>query len=257
MPHQGTFCWADLATQAPAAAKTFYAELLGWTFEDLETGQEVPYSLCQRDGKRVAGLYEMAPEQGAFPYWASYVRVADLAATTERAVALGGRILMPRAEMLRLGAMAFIQDPTRAVLGLWQPGTLAGVEALGTLGAPAWIELQTRDLTKAAVFYAGLFGWETRDDERASDTRRALFVRDGQTIGGMMLLDASWGSMPASWSTCFGVTDCDAAVATTERRGGSVVMDPVMVDAVGRIAVLGDPQGAIFAVVEPAIPPAL
>jgi uncharacterized protein len=63
----GTFCWVDLATNAPTAAKSFYAELFGWTTEDIPTDYEVPYSILKRDGKRAAALYEMAPEQGAFP----------------------------------------------------------------------------------------------------------------------------------------------------------------------------------------------
>ncbi len=246
----GTFCWVDLATNAPEAAKAFYAEVFGWTAEDVATDYEVPYSFLRRDGKRVAALYEMAPEQGAFPYWASYVRVTDVEASAQRAADLGGRLVMPAVEVMALGHMAFIQDPTGAVLGLWEPGTLFGAELDNTYGARSWCELQTRDTLEAARFYAGLFGWTPRTSKSLMDGRYTLFELDGKEIGGMIELGAEWGSMPANWSIYFGVEDCDQAVATTRRLGGSLVMDPMEVEKVGRFAFLGDPQGAIFAVIQ-------
>jgi uncharacterized protein len=250
----GTFCWVDLATNAPKAAKSFYAEVFGWTTEDIPTDYEVPYSILKRDGKRAAALYEMAPEQGAFPYWASYVRVLDAAETTERALELGGRLVMPAVEVMQLGRMAFVQDPTGAVLGLWEPGTLFGAELDNTYGARSWSELQTRDTAKAAGFYKELFGWSARTSKSLMDGRYTLFELEGKEIGGMLELDAEWGSMPPNWSIYFGVEDCDQAVATTKRLGGSIVMDPMEIDNVGRFAFLGDPQGAIFAVIQFAHP---
>jgi predicted enzyme related to lactoylglutathione lyase len=60
--------------------------------------------------------------------------------------------------------------------------------------------------------------------------------------------------MPPNWSIYFGVEDCDQTLATTKRLGGSIVMDPIEIDNVGRFAFLGDPQGAIFAVIQFAHP---
>jgi predicted enzyme related to lactoylglutathione lyase len=246
----GTFCWVDLATNAPDAAKSFYGEIFGWTSEDLATGYEVPYSILKRDGKRAAALYEMAPEQGAFPYWASYVRVTDVQASAEQAVELGGRLVMPAVDVMQLGRMAFIQDPTGAVLGLWEPGSLFGAELDNTYGARSWSELQTRNTKAASRFYQDLFGWTARTSKSVMDGRYTLFELDGKEIGGMIELDAEWGSMPPNWSIYFGVEDCDRSVATTKRLGGSIVMDPMQIENVGRFAFLGDPQGAIFAVIQ-------
>ena len=246
----GTFCWVDLATHAPEAAKAFYGELFGWISEDISTDYKVPYSMLMRDGKRAAALYEMAPEQGAVPYWASYVRVSDVQASAEQAVELGARLAMPAVDVMQLGRMAFIQDPTGAVLGLWEPGSLFGAELDNTYGARSWSELQTRDTAKAARFYEDLFGWTVRTSRSLMDGRYSLFELDGKEVGGMIELDAEWGSMPPNWSIYFGVEDCDSAVAATQRLGGSIVMDPMEVETVGRFAFLGDPQGAIFAVIQ-------
>jgi predicted enzyme related to lactoylglutathione lyase len=210
----------------------------------------VPYSILKRDGKRAAALYEMAPEQGAFPYWASYVRVTDVQASAEQAVELGGRLVMPAVDVMQLGRMAFIQDPTGAVLGLWEPGSLFGAELDNTYGARSWSELQTRNTKAASRFYQDLFGWTARTSKSLMDGRYTLFELDGKEVGGMIELDAEWGSMPPNWSIYFGVEDCDRALATAKRLGGSIVMDPKEVENVGRFAFLGDPQGAIFAVIQ-------
>jgi predicted enzyme related to lactoylglutathione lyase len=246
----GTFCWVDLATHAPEAAKAFYGELFGWISEDISTDYKVPYSMLMRDGKRAAALYEMAPEQGAVPYWASYVRVSDVQASAEQAVELGARLAMPAVDVMQLGRMAFIQDPTGAVLGLWEPGSLFGAALDNTYGARSWSELQTRDTAKAARFYEDLFGWTVRTSKSLMDGRYFLFELDGKEVGGMIELDAEWGSILPNWSIYFGVEDCDSAVAATKRLGGSIVMDPMEVETVGRFAFLGDPQGAIFAVIQ-------
>jgi catechol 2,3-dioxygenase-like lactoylglutathione lyase family enzyme len=58
----GTFCWVDLGTADPAAAKAFYGGLLGWEFDDQPTGDRGSYTICRLDGKAVAGLYDRAEE---------------------------------------------------------------------------------------------------------------------------------------------------------------------------------------------------
>jgi len=246
----GTFCWVDLATNAPEEAKRFYGQIFGWTAEDIATDYEVPYTILRRQGKQVAGLYQMAPEQGAFPYWASYVRVANADSSADRALELGGRLVMPAVDVMQLGRMVFVQDPTGAVVGLWEPRAHFGAELDNTYGARSWGELQTRDTVKAADVYKGLFGWTSRTSKSLMEGRYSLFELDGKEVGGMIELGPEWGSMPANWSIYFGVEDCDGVLAAVKRLGGTIVMDAREIDTVGRFAFLGDPQGAIFAVIQ-------
>ena len=69
-----------------------------------------------------------------------------------------------------------------------------------------------------------------------------------------MPIQAEWGDMPPHWSVYFAVEDCDASTATATRLGGSVLTPPTDIPGVGRFAVLRDPQGAIFSVLEAAAP---
>ncbi len=246
----GTFCWVDLATNATESAKTFYGAILGWTAQDVPTDYEIPYTHLLSNGRLACALYEMAPEQGAFPYWAAYARVTDAQASAERAVQLGGRIVMPVVDVMDNGRMCFIQDPTKAVIGLWEPRKHVGAEIDNTVGARSWCELQTRDPATAATFYQGLFGWTARPSGHLPETNYCIFELDGQEVGGMLEIDKRWGPMPPNWSVYFGVEDCDRVVAETKRLGGSLVMEPMQIEGVGRFAFLGDPQGAIFAVIQ-------
>ena len=52
--------------------------------------------------------------------------------------------------------------------------------------------------------------------------------------------------MPPSWGVYVTVADCDASVAKAKSLGGQLCAGPFDVPGVGRMAVLQDPQGAVF-----------
>jgi len=245
----GTFCWFDLATTDPGAAKGFYTAVFGWTAEDLPTDVGPPYTLFAYETKGVCGAYPLAPGQGEHPYWLSYVCVADLDATVAAAQSLGGQVAMPPMDVMEEGRLAVIQDPTGAHLGLWQPRRHQGAALCNAPGAPSWNELQTHDLEAAAAFYRGLFGWTLKPFEGFMDGAYKIFVLDGREVGGMLAIGDDWGPVPPNWTIYFGVRDCDATVAKVEWLGGLVLAPAMEVEGVGRFAHLQDPQGAVFAVI--------
>lgn len=245
----GTFCWVDLATTDPGAAKGFYTTVFGWTAEDLPTDLGPPYTMFSQDGQGVCGAYALAPEQGGHPHWLNYVCVADLDATVAAAQSLGGQIAMPPMDVMEEGRLGVIQDPTGAHLGLWQPRRHQGSALCNAPGAPSWHELQTLDLDAAASFYRGLFGWTTKPFEGYQETAYQIFLLDGVEVGGMMAIGEDWGPVPPNWSIYFGIGDCDATVAKVEWLGGKVIAPIMEIAGAGRFAFLQDPQGAVFAVI--------
>jgi predicted enzyme related to lactoylglutathione lyase len=246
----GTFCWVDLATPDPQAAKAFYEAIFGWTAEDLPTDAGIPYTMLSYGGRQVCGLYSMPAEQGPNPYWSSYVSVSDVDAVAEQAVRLGATLVMPPMDVMKEGRMCFIQDPTGAALGLWQARAHAGAQIDNQVGARSWNELLTRDTGAAAAFYRALFGWTTRTSPDLMDGRYVLFETGDRSIGGMLEIQDDWGPMPPHWTVYFGVADCDSTLETAKRMGGSVLMGPMEIEDVGRFAYLRDVQGAAFAVIQ-------
>ena len=60
----GTLSWTELVTSDADAAKAFYTELFGWSYDDRPVGEGMVYSMAQLDGKSVAALYR-ADERAA------------------------------------------------------------------------------------------------------------------------------------------------------------------------------------------------
>ena len=86
----GNFCWADLSTTDAEASKNFYSRLLGWTAIDNPVGEGMVYSMMQKDGKNVCGLYEMGPGmEDVYPTGAAHISVEDVDSQVARATEAG------------------------------------------------------------------------------------------------------------------------------------------------------------------------
>src|SRR6185503_8791208 len=92
----GTFCWVELATTDGEAAKKFYTELFGWSFNDSPIGPGMVYTMLKQNGKDDGALYQMPEEmtsQGIPPNWLSYASTPSADETADKAKALGGTLL--------------------------------------------------------------------------------------------------------------------------------------------------------------------
>jgi hypothetical protein len=246
----GTFCWIDLTTSDAAAAKKFYGELFGWSLVDNPVGPEMVYSMSQIDGKDVAGLYQQGPqEQGIPPHWNSYVSAASAADIVTKAKAAGGTALMEAADVLDFGRMAVIQDPTGAVVGVWEPGKHIGARLVNQSGALCWNELATKDAKKAAEFYTQVFGWDGRT-QPMGDNEYTTFYNGENMNAGMIQMTEQWGDVPPHWMVYFAVGDCDGDAEKIKVMGGNILVPPTDIPSVGRFAVAQDPQGAAFAIIQ-------
>ncbi|MEM6518114.1 MAG: VOC family protein [Cyanobacteria bacterium P01_C01_bin.70] len=249
----GTFCWVDLATTDADAAKAFYTQLFDWTATDVPAGEAGTYTMLEKGGKNVCALYQMPPEmkpEETPPYWLSYVSVKDVNASTDKAKALGGQILQPPCDVMESGRMSLIQDPTGAVFALWQPQQHHGADLANEPNTLCWNELQTKDLAKAADFYGQLLDWTTQLSKNALGGDYTEFQLGGQSGAGMIEIQADWGDVPPNWVVYFAVDNCDATLERAKVLGAKVDMPPIDIPDVGRFAILQDPQGAYFTVIQ-------
>ena len=247
----GTFCWIDLGTPDAPAGTRFYRALFGWTAEDRPMGPDAFYTMFHLYGRPVAALYPQDASHQGPPQWLSYVAVASANDAAAQTGTLGGTVLMEPFDVLDVGRMAMVQDPTGAVVALWEARRHAGAGVTGEAGAMCWNELGTTDPARAGRFYEALLGWraETRSIGATSYT---TFTADGATRGGMTTIQPSAGLVPPHWLVYFAVRDCEGSAALCQSLGGSVRAPSADVPGVGRFAVLADPQGAVFAVIAPA-----
>jgi predicted enzyme related to lactoylglutathione lyase len=254
----GTFCWVELGTSDGEGAKKFYTELLGWSFVDHPVGPEMIYTMLQLDGKDAAALYQMTGEmtaQGIPPNWLSYVSVTNVDESSTKATELGGTLLKEPFDVMDVGRMAVVQDPTGAVFALWQANKHKGAGVANVPGSFCWNELATTDTAKDGDFYAGLFGWGK--DVMASETMEyTMFTNNQRPAGGMFKLTPEMAGVPPHWLVYFAVDDCDARTQKATELGGSTIRPPENIPGIGRFSILRDPQGAVFAIIKLAQPPA-
>lgn len=242
--------WVDLSTPDLEEATSFYSQVLGWELEKTPTPMG-DYYIGKQHGHQVAGLMEHTPElEDAPPMWTMFINVADVDGTVSKAAEAGGDILDPPSEIPD-GRVAVIADPAGAMLGvIATPLEHSDEKWFSTEhGAVCWVELLTRDREAAAPFYEAVFGWGafTRDSDETSYT---IFTLNGEEIAGMMSMPAEVpAGAPSHWATYFAVDDCRAIERRAVDLGGKVLRATTEIDT-GKFAVIEDPQGAKFSIME-------
>jgi hypothetical protein len=248
----GTFCWVEVGTTDAAAASSFYTKLFGWEAEKVMEGPEGNYVMLRQKGKDVAGLYQLSTEQraqGIPPHWLPYVSVTDASERARKAAALGGKVLRDAFDVLDVGRMALVQDPTGAIVALWQAKKHIGARLVNEPASLCWNELATTDTAQARRFYTALFDWKPQEQD-LGPMKYTTFLNGERPNGGMLEMTEEWTGTPPHWMTYIAVEDCDRTVARAQELGGVVCVEPTEIPNIGRFAVLQDPQGAMFAVIK-------
>jgi uncharacterized protein len=246
----GTPCWVDLMARDQQAALDFYRDLLGWH------GQAGPaefggYALCELDGKAAAGIGPAMATEGTPvppPIWTTYLASDDAEATEHAIIAAGGSVIAPVMDVGTLGRMLIASDPGGAAFGVWQARDFPGARVVNQAGALVWNELHASDIPAAAAFYGEVFGIDIEPAEGA-DSYWELKVGGRPAGGARLLADDPPGTL-AQWLPYFATDNVDSAVGTTARHHGTVLLAPFDMMA-GRMAVVADPQGATFALINP------
>ncbi len=119
-PKAGTFCWNELITADTAAARKFYAELVGWEANEMNMG-ETTYTVFKSGDKDVGGMMAISKEMGDVPpHWMAYIVVEDVDASAKKAEELGGKVVCPPTDIPDTGRFATIIDPTGAAVSLFK-----------------------------------------------------------------------------------------------------------------------------------------
>jgi len=247
----GAFCWIELGATDPVAAKKFYMELFGWDADELPMPDGPPYTLLRLRGLDVGGLHKLMPEQlaqGVPPHWRTYIASANVDETAGKVTANGGKVILGPLDVMDIGRMIVFQDPEGVCAAAWQGIKHIGSGVADEPNARCWCELATRGMEAAKKFYGAVFGWDCHSAPMHS-FEYTLIKNGAEQIGGMMEMTAEWGAIPPHWMVYFSVSDCDAAAAKTKELGGKALHGPFDAPGVGRIAVLQDPQGAVFSVI--------
>ena len=240
----GTPCWVDYGAADLDAAKAFYSELFGWDYISHGEGYG-GYLIARLRGRDAAGIVTQM-DASQQPSWSTYFATDDVEATAARIRDAGGTVVAGPMEVGDRGAMAYAVDPQGNPFGVWRAGLTTGYQVFNEPGSLVWTDGATDDLAAGEAFYRAVFGFSWADVDGMDGQYATFALADGRPLGG---LGAASPDGPMGWVSCFAVASTDDTVAAVERHGGRTTT-PAQDTEYGRFAVLEDPWGAPFSVMQ-------
>ncbi len=124
-------------------------------------------------------------------------------------------------------------------------------------GTFCWVELGTTDGEAAKKFYTQLFDWDVDDHDMGPSGIYTILKQNGKDVGALYKMpeEMTANGVPPHWMSYISVANADEAAAKAKTLGASVMKEPFDVFTMGRMAVIQDPTGAVFALWQPGTHP--
>jgi uncharacterized protein len=249
--HVGKVIFVELVTPDLAVAKRFYGGLFGWTFRDIKVGTTT-YAEALLDDQPVGGLFQKNVPAGEHrqPSWLAYFAVQDVDAATQTAVQHGAKLLFAPHSFPDRGREAVLADPEGGVFALLASSSGDPPDLLADPGEWIWNSLITTDPDTAAKFYQTLFGYEVFEVPAEQGAGHFILASGGYARASVNPRPPSRPNMRPHWLSYIRVEDATATAAKAVALGGRVLVEPRPSRGGGKIALLADPLGAPFGLLE-------
>jgi hypothetical protein len=249
--HVGKVVWADLVTPDLAAAERFYGGLLGWTFQSIHTGNS-EYAVALDDGRPVGGLFHKPIPAGEHRQsaWLTFIAVRDVDAAERTALARGAKVVSDSRSYPSRGRQAVLSDPEGAVFAILASSSGDAADFLADSGEWLWSSLLSKDPGAEAAFYQTLFGYEVFDLASEDGSDHVILSSDGFARASINAFPAGSAHRHAHWLNFIRVDSTSASVAKAVAMGGRVLVETHAGRHGGQVAVVADPAGAPFGLME-------
>jgi uncharacterized protein len=249
--HIGKVIFLELVTPDLAATKRFYGDLFGWTFRDIEA-DTTQYAEALLDGRPVAGLVHRAlpASEHRQPAWLSFFAVSDVDTAEKIAVQQGAKMLFAPHSFPDRGREAVFADPQGAVFAVLASSSGDPPDFLAAPGEWIWSSLITRDPDADAAFYKTLFGYDIFELPASAGARHLLLASHDYARASVNTLPANTTDAYPYWLNYVRVEDTAKMTAKVVALGGRVLVEPWVDRHGGRVAVVADPVGAPFGLLE-------
>jgi uncharacterized protein len=249
--HAGKVIWAELVTPNLGAAEQFYASLFGWTFR-AASPPDSHYALALLNGEPVAGLIHHPLHAGEKqqPYWLTFIAVQDVDAAGRAAVGSGGKIVVAAHTYAARGRQAVLTDPQGAPFAVIASFSGDAPDYLAENGAWIWSSLLTRDPEAGIAFYQNVFGYEVFDLQSDDGLQHAVLATDNLARASVNSLPSDAEHRQSHWLNFVRVRNATDTATKAVALGGSVLVAPRVDRHGGKFAVIADPAGAPFGVME-------
>ncbi len=247
--HRGKVVFAELVTPDLDAARRFYGGLFGWSFQDAGGGVN-RFTQASVNGRVVAGIVQRPLPSGRRPAWLTFMAADDAAKAAALATHSGAKLLFEPHRIANLGQEAILADPQGAVFAVLASSSGDPPDLLAEPGEWIWSSLITTDPDADASFYRSLFGYEVFNLPDAQDARHLILASESYARASVNPIPPSRPNARPRWVSYVRVEDATAMAARVAAMGGRVVLPPQLDRHGGKIALVADPQGALFGLLE-------
>ena len=249
--HVGKVIFVELVTPDLAAAEHFYGGLFGWTFRDFQAGTS-QYAEASLDGHMVAGLVqkEMPAGERRQPSWLSFIAVQNVDATEKVALQNGAKVLREPHDVAIRGRQAVFTDPQGAVFAVLASSSGDPPDVLAEPGEWIWSSLMTSNPDTDAAFYQNLFDYEVFETPAPDGAEHLTLATENYARASANPLPANKPNVHPHWLNYVRVEDTAKTTEKLVALGGRVLVAPHVDRHGGQIAVVADPSGAPFGLLE-------
>lgn len=252
----GTPIWFELSTPDADSARDFYAAMAGWQIRTSPMTEHGGYLIAATaEGTGVAGMMTPPPGAPSTSGWTIYLAVDDVDTAAARVRELGGSVNFGPIDIPHVGRFALVADPQGVVFAIMRQDdpapSQAFVQMAERMGHAVWIELATPDPDAAFAFYGGLFGWEKAGGMPMGEMGEYAFIGRGADFRPGAIMSSAKTGAPARWNWYVNVPDIDAAIATAQAKGGTLIQGPDPIPGGDYSANLADPHGNQIGLVGP------
>lgn len=249
--HAGKVIFVELVTPDLAASEHFYGSLFGWTFRDFKVGPS-DYAEAYLDGRMIGGMVhkDLPTGERRRPSWLSFIAASDVDAVEKTAVQDGGKVLREPHDVPGRGRQAVLTDPQGAVFAVLASSSGDTPDVLAEPGEWIWSSLITTDPDTDAAFYQKLFDYEVYETPAPDGALHLTLATENYARASANPLPASKPNLHPHWLNYVRVDDAAATAAKVEALGGRVLVAPRVDRHGGKLAIVADPSGAAFGLME-------
>jgi uncharacterized protein len=249
--HVGKVVWADLVTPDLAAAERFYGGLFGWTFQTIHAGAS-DYAVASADGRPVGGLFQKAIAAGEHRQsaWLTFIAVRDVDQSKRVALAHGATLVSDSRTYPLRGRQAVLSDPDGAVFAILASSSGDAPDLLAAPGQWIWSSLLSKDPGTAAGFYQQVFSFDVFDLASDDGSEHVILSSDDFARASVNGLPADSRRRHSHWLNFVRVDSTADTVAKVVASGGRVLVEPHADRHGGQVALVADPSGAPFGLME-------
>lgn len=229
VPRVGAVFSADIAVPEHERELRFYSRVLStgqnllWREEDLMNNLGIP----------IIGLGARSAEYAHLPLqWMPHIQVADVAASVQRALDLGGSVLMHAKDSDGKSQWAVLLDPNRAAFGIIpivpaEAISPASRDTAAPVGRIAWLDLTVSDASITRDFYRQVVGWSVQNVEIEDGGEHYadynMLGDDGNPAAGVCHARGVNIGLPPVWMIDLPVGDLAESLRRVQEEGGKVV----------------------------------